>query len=96
MLKITKAAAKRALRALLILDQANASTEDFPCRQYDNCFEAGDGTQVVCEIMRRAFERQPVMRIMQRYPACRYVDIEGWTKTYNENMTESGVANAIT
>jgi len=83
-LKITKATKNRASLALLML--AGCFGDGFgaeECRKYDDCFEAGDGTQVVCEIMRQALTNKNIMAILQRPPACRYVDIAGWTKTYN-------------
>ena len=73
---------KRASLALLML--AGCSVDGFDGeeqRDYDNCFESGDGTSVVCEIMRQANANPRIMAILKRFPACRYVPLESWQKT---------------
>lgn len=84
---ITKIAQKRANKMISILSSANY-TDEFPCRQYDNCAEMGDGTMVICEIMRQANKDQGIMDLLKSYPASQYVDLIGWQKTYEENYLQ--------
>lgn len=93
-MKITYNAKRRASKAIKILDKLRGHTgfDDarLSQRQYDSCFESGDGTMVVCEIMRQARQDQEVMRTLQRWPACDYVDLPGWTKTFEQAQTQEG------
>jgi hypothetical protein len=86
-MKITKAAKHRANLALLILAGGPIDGMENN-RDYDNCFESGDGTMVVCEIMRQAKKSRHIMDVLTRYPAYKYVDLPGWTKTYKENFPQ--------
>jgi len=84
----TRQRAERAIRILKLLTRAREGSDDirladgrcFDLRDYDNCFEAGDGTEVVVLIM-QAYRTDEALRWAFRYGlSSRFVDLDGWTK----------------
>ncbi len=85
----TRQRAQRAIHLLKLLADARERSDDillpngrsFNSRHYDNCFEAGDGTEVVVLIM-QALRTDVALQRAFRYGLSRhFVDPEGWGKT---------------
>lgn len=88
----TRRRAQRAICFLKLLTRAREGSDDirladghsFDIRDYENCFEAGDGTEVVVLIM-QAYQTDEALRWAFRYGlSSRFVDLEGWTKVLAE------------
>lgn len=84
----TRQRAQRAIDTLKQLADARERSDDillhngrsFNIRRYDDCFEAGDGTEVVVLIM-QAYRTDEALRRAFRYGmSSRFVDLEGWNK----------------
>ncbi len=86
-MKITQKAKRAADKALRML--ARMGIDGFDAvedRQYDNCFEDGDGDQVVCEIVSRALENPQTHCLLIRYPQVQYTCWDQWLAFYKANM----------
>lgn len=80
----------RAKKAIQLLREGD--TERLSCsREYDNCFESGDGDWVVFLVMAEAYKNPDFARVLKTQPASRFVG-EGWEKHYRSMLArmESG------
>lgn len=86
-MKITRAAEKRAEEAINLL-----LTKDMTwlCegREFDNCFEQGDGDMVVFQIMRRYHEPNNFVKNILNSNKGRYLcNLDEWEKLYQRGLT---------
>jgi hypothetical protein len=85
----TRCRARRAIRILKLLPDAKihpdgGSLSDvrfFNRRCLDDCFEAGDGTEVVVLIMQAYRTDEALRRAFRSRLASCFVDLDGWSKT---------------
>lgn len=80
----------RAKKAIQLLREGDA--ERLSCsREYDNCFENGDGDGVVFLIMDEANKNPEFARVLKTWPACNFV-CEEWEDRYQSILArmESG------
>ena len=78
-------AQQRANKAIKLMtnaycDRCNAGK--YLGRNFDNCFENGDGENVVLEIMKQYNESQYVKKVMEDYSVEYYISLEKWKQLY--------------
>lgn len=84
----TRQRAERAIHILKLLADARERSDDillpngrsFNSRRYDDCFEAGDGTEVVVLIMQTYRTDEALQRAFRYGVSSRFVDLAGWSK----------------
>lgn len=103
--KVSAAAKRRADRALdllALLDRVGSNDDRWSDRALDNCFEMGDGAEVVAAIVHRFDTEQAVRELFKTWRVSRFVDWslqpecpeyavmmelkKGWRATYEAHM----------
>ncbi|OAM91689.1 hypothetical protein OH491_24705 [Termitidicoccus mucosus] len=85
----TRRRARRAIRILKLLAAAKIHPDGvslsggrfFNSRCLDDCFEAGDGTEVVVLIMQACRTDEALRRAFRSGLSSRFVDLDGWSRT---------------